>query len=61
MRSTKFFVCKCQDCSSMILFKVDFLEYNDECCLEFKNHKIMKVFGDEQEAKNYLALFEKEE
>jgi hypothetical protein len=37
------------------------MEFNDKCCLEFKNIKIMKTFNDETEAKNYLKLLKKDE
>lgn len=32
---------------------------NEMCCLNFDNHKIIKVFNDEQEAKNYLEEIRK--
>jgi hypothetical protein len=36
------------------MYKVTVMDINDECCLNFDNHKVLKVFNDEQEAKNYL-------
>ncbi|MEM3374376.1 MAG: hypothetical protein QXE31_04095 [Candidatus Woesearchaeota archaeon] len=56
----KFYVGKCLNCKKMVLMKLEFLEY-DECCVNFDNLKILKVFNDESEAKNYMSLFENEE
>ncbi len=54
MKNEKFYVAKCQKCNYFVLYKVEILDLNKECCINFDNHKVLKVFNDEQEAKNYL-------
>ena len=47
----KYYVCVCLECNKPIIYTVDFLVKENKCCLEFKNHKILKTFNDENEAK----------
>jgi hypothetical protein len=61
MKSVKYYVCNCLECKSPVLVKVDYMEFNEKCCLEFSNVKIMKTFNDELEAKNYIKLMKKDE
>ena len=51
----RYYVAHCLDCNSQVLIKMEYLEYNDKCCLDDKNIKTIKVFNDEQEARNYMA------
>ncbi|MBN2367829.1 hypothetical protein JXC34_02335 [Candidatus Woesearchaeota archaeon] len=61
MKSIKYYVCSCQECRSPVLVKIDFMEFNSDCCLEFKNLKVIKEFNDEAEAKTYLDRYMKNE
>jgi hypothetical protein len=61
MRSIKYYVASCLECKEMVLIKVSFKEFDKECCLDFKNLKLMKDFNDEEEAKNYLKLYKKDD
>ena len=54
MKSVKVYVCNCMECGKSVMFKIDFTEFNDNCCLDFKNLKILKTFNDEMEARNYF-------
>ena len=56
MKSIRYFVCSCLKCNKVNLIKVKFLEFDEDCCLDFGNLKTLKVFNDENEAKNYLRL-----
>jgi hypothetical protein len=61
MKSIRYHVCSCTDCGKIVLIKIKFMEFDKECCLDFKNLKTLKTFNDEEEAKNYIKLYEKEE
>ena len=61
MLGTKFLVYSCLKCHAVIVVKMDFLEFNKECCLEFKNHKLLKMFNDENEARNFMKQFERDD
>ncbi len=61
MKSIRFYVCNCLQCEDIVLIKVKFVEFQNDCCLDFKNLKILKEFNDEDEAKNYMKLYQKDE
>ena len=61
MKSVNYYVCSCLNCNKIVLVKVDFMDFNEECCLDFKNLKILKNFNDEQEARNYMKIVKNEE
>ena len=61
MKSIAYYACSCLECHATVLVKVDFLEFNKECCLDMKNLKVLKEFNDEKEARNYLSLYRKDE
>jgi hypothetical protein len=60
MKSVFFYAATCIESNNPVLVKIDFMDFKEECCLDFKNLKIMKVFYDESEAKNFMKLHEKE-
>lgn len=51
------YVFACMECNKPILIKVEFMQFGDEKCLDFKNHKLLRVFNDEREAKNYFDIY----
>jgi len=61
MMTKKYFVYMCLECKQPVLIQLDFLEFNKECCLEFENHKLLKTFNNESEAKNYIKNFTEDE
>jgi hypothetical protein len=61
MKSINYYVCSCLECNKLVLIKIDFMDFNKECCLDFKNLKILKIFNDENEAKNYMKIYRKNE
>ena len=61
MISERFLVITCRKCNKPALLKVTFEEYENKCCLDFNNHKVLKVFNDETEAKNYFRLHKQDE
>jgi phage FluMu protein Com len=61
MLSEKYIVSSCRKCNKPILMKVQFQEYEGKCCLDFNSQKILKIFNDEKEAKNYYGLHKQEE
>ncbi len=60
MKTEKYFVASCLECNSIVLYKMELLDFNKECCIDFKNLKIIKTFNDEQEAKNYMERWKNE-
>ena len=54
----RYYVCICLECSKPIIYTVEYLVKENDCCIEFNNHKILKVFNDEKEAKKFLELHE---
>ena len=61
MRSIRYYVAHCEKCNKMVLVKVKFIEFESECCVDFSNLKLMKMFNDEEEAKNYIKLYKNED
>ncbi len=61
MKSIRYHVCSCLECKKIVLVKIKFMEFDDDCCLDFKNLKTLKTFNDEEEAKNYIRLYRKED
>jgi hypothetical protein len=61
MKSIRYYVGTCLGCNNLVLLKVKYAEFEKECCLEPKNLKILRIFNDEEEAKNYIKLYSKEE
>ena len=57
----KYFVYMCLECKKPVLIKLDFIDFNEACCLEFKNHKLLKSFNDKSEAQNYIKYFTEDE
>ena len=44
-----------------MIVKIDVMESERECCVDIKNAKLLKVFNDEDEAKNFVQYYKKEE
>ena len=57
----RFFVCACMECRKPMIVKIDVLESERECCVDIKNAKLLKVFNDEDEAKNFVQYYKKSE
>lgn len=61
MKSIRYYVANCLECNKKVLIEMKFLEFEKDCCVDFNNLKILKMFNDEGEARNYIKLFENEE
>ena len=61
MLTKKYLVYMCLECKKPVLIQLYFLDFNKECCLKFENHKLLKAFNDESEAKNYIQNFTEDE
>lgn len=61
MKSAQYYVFTCMDCNDPILIKVEFMEFKNMSCLDFKNHKLLKVFNNESEAKNFYDVIKRNE
>lgn len=61
MKSKKYYVGSCTECGKITVIEINFLEFENDCCLDFKNLKVLKTFNDELEARNYAKLYSKDE